>query len=393
MSSQSGEEGWCVPLEREAGIDASHVLAGCFITARECSHTRLLHHGLFHRRSRRSCPCRRSFPLHLLSIDRSRRSLPPPSPLLLLHRLGHTPHCPSRGRTLPLPHSSRDRTLLSPLKSASQDMGAISGLGNVPRLASHQSIFSLLRHEHRGKVEQKLVARLCPSWEILQATSHMMLAWKSVLRGVCYAEADGALRERRRTGFSSTQCPEKEDGVRSHLRVLLKAGENLRSQLQHFRDLPKRHTLSLGDRPLSWLRASRGGMVEMERDEERASLVSGGMGAATSGRAANRRPLLIVASIAMVTLLAVCATQMREPAGTVRTPYQHHLRSGVKITGAFLLHDAHVALSAVAMGMAAPARPLSSNSALLCQKRGAAPCHWSLPSRSPAHAHDTRHAM
>jgi hypothetical protein len=131
----------------------------------------------------------------------------------------------------------------------------------------------------------------------------------------------------------------------------------------------------------------------MERDEERASLVSGGMGAATSGRAANRRPLLIVASIAMVTLLAVCATQMREPAGTVRTPYQHHLRSGVKITGAFLLHDAHVALSAVAMGMAAPARPLSFNSALLCQKRGAAPCHWSLPSRSPAHAHDTRHAM
>jgi hypothetical protein len=108
----------------------------------------------------------------------------------------------------------------------------------------------------------------------------------------------------------------------------------------------------------------------MERDEERASLVSGGMGAATSGRAANRRPLLIVASIAMVTLLAVCATQMREPAGTVRTPYQHNLRSGVKITVAFLLHDAHVALSTVAMGMAAPARPWGFNSALLCPKEG-----------------------
>jgi hypothetical protein len=122
-----------------------------------------------------------------------------------------------------------------------------------------------------------------------------------------------------------------------------------------FRDLPKRHTRS-GHR--GGQRASRGGMVEMERDEERSRLVSGGMGVATSGRAANRRPLLIVASIAMVTLLAVCATQMREPAGTVRTPHQHHLRSGVKIIVAVLLHDAQVALRAVARGMVA-ARPLS----------------------------------
>lgn len=55
----------------------------------------------------------------------------------------------------------------------------------------------------------------------------------------------------------------------------------------------------------------------MER-EERSGLISGAVGAVAAGRAANRRPLWIVASIAAVTLLVVCATQMREPISAVR---------------------------------------------------------------------------